>query len=198
MISIYKIKPAFQNSLRPVLKKLHKLGITPNQLSCSAILLSIGLGYMFLYHNMYPILLLFFPLGLLLRMALNALDGMMAREYKMQSQLGEILNELGDVISDIAIIFPLMVIPAVEPFIIVSFGVLAIISEFSGVLGRALGGERRYEGPMGKSDRAFIIGLYCIVNYFWLGISTYSNWIFGIACLLIVISSFIRLKKALK
>ena len=197
MISVYKIKPVFQKLLQPVLRGLHQLGITANQLTILAILLSMGLGYLFLHYQEYRFILLLMGLGLLLRMALNALDGMMARQYNMQSQLGEILNELGDVVSDIVIIFPFVVIPQANPVIIILFAVLAMINEFAGLLGRALGGERRYEGPMGKSDRALLIGLFCIINYFWSGIEGYTNWIFGIACFLIVISTFTRLKKAL-
>ena len=42
----------------------------------------------------------------------------------MQSQLGEILNEIGDVVSDIAIIFPFVILPGINPVIIILFGVL--------------------------------------------------------------------------
>jgi len=198
MISIYKIKPAFQKLLQPVLRFLHKTGVTPNQITLLAILLSIGLGIMFLFYEENRIILLLLPLGLLLRMALNALDGMMARQFELQSKLGEVLNELGDVISDLAIIFPLAIIPDLDTRIIVAFGVLAVINEFAGLLGRALGGERRYEGPMGKSDRAFLIGLFSLVFFFWRDIELYSNWVFGIGGILIIISTFVRLKKSLR
>jgi CDP-diacylglycerol--glycerol-3-phosphate 3-phosphatidyltransferase len=197
MISVYKIKPAFQKLLQPVLKALHSIGVTANQLTLAAIALSVGLGYMFLHYEEYPVTLLLLPAGLLLRMALNALDGMMARQFNMQSRLGEILNELGDVLSDLAIIFPLVVIPGLNPIIVVAFGVLAVMNEFAGLMGRALGGERRYEGPMGKSDRALIIGLYCIIAYFWRDVELYADWIFGAASALVVVSTVTRLRKAL-
>ena len=35
----------------------------------------------------------------------------------------------------------------------------AILTEFVGVLVQTIGGGRRYDGPMGKSDRAAVIGL---------------------------------------
>ena len=95
MISVYKIKPAFQKVLQPVLRGLHKIGVTANQLTIVAIILSCAMGYGFLQYQTYHVALLIIPIGLLLRMALNALDGMMARQYNMQSQLGEVLNELG-------------------------------------------------------------------------------------------------------
>ena len=51
-----------------------------------------------------PLLLL--PLVLFLRMALNAIDGMMAREFGQKSRLGAVLNELGDVLSDACLYLP--------------------------------------------------------------------------------------------
>jgi len=197
MISAYQIKPAFQKLLQPLLKTLYKLGVTANQLTILAIIFSIGLGMMFLKYQEYRIILLLLPLGLLIRMALNALDGMMARQYNMQSQLGEILNELGDVVSDLAIVLPFVIIPQANSYIIILFAVLAILNEFSGVLGKAMGGERRYDGPMGKSDRALLIGIFCIVYFFWEGVANYTDWIFGFACALIILSTITRLKKSI-
>jgi len=99
------------------------------------------------------------PFALLARMTLNALDGMLAREYGMQSARGVMLNELGDVLSDAALYLPLAVIPEVcSPLIVVAV-VLASVSEMAGVLAVQVGAERRYDGPMGKSDRALAFGL---------------------------------------
>lgn len=197
MISVYKIKPAFQKLLLPLLRSLYNLGITANQLTITAIILSAGLGYLFLYYQAYPIILLVLPLGLLIRMALNALDGMMARQYHMQSKLGEILNEVGDVLSDLVIIFPLVIIPHASSTIIVLFAVLTIINEFAGLLGKAVGGARRYDGPMGKSDRVLVIGLFCIIYYLWRDLEIYTNWVFGISCIFILISTYTRLRNSL-
>ncbi len=197
MISVYKIKPAFQKLLQPILKALYSKGVTANQITILAILFSIGLGIMFLYYPSNRIVLLLLPIGLLIRMAMNALDGMMARQYNMQSKMGEILNELGDVISDLAIFLPFVIIPNTNPIFIIGFAILSIINEFAGVLGKTINNDRRYDGPMGKSDRALLVGLFCIVYFFWNGVELYTNWIFGGACILIVISTLIRLKKTL-
>ena len=121
MISLYKIKPAFQNLLRPLLKLLHKNHVTANQITITAVILSLFMGMSFFYYQEHRILLLFIPIGYLLRMILNALDGMMATEYNMKSKLGEILNELGDVISDLAIFLPMVLIPKINPWIIIGF-----------------------------------------------------------------------------
>lgn len=197
MISVYQIKPAFQRSLQPVLKFLYRIGFTANQLTLLALAFSIFLGSMLFFYKTAPLVFLLLPIGLLLRMALNALDGMMARQFDMQSRLGEILNELGDVLSDLAIILPLAILPAVNPWIVVAFGFMAVINEFAGLLGKAMGGERRYEGPMGKSDRALLLGLFCLALYFWPETELLASWIFGGGIILMLISTLVRLKKSI-
>lgn len=197
MFSVYKLKPVFQKLLQPILYALYKMGVTANQLTISAIILSCLMGFGFLTYHTYSQSILIIPFGLFLRMALNALDGMMARQYNMQSQLGEILNEMGDVISDMAIIFPFVILPGINPVIIILFGVLAILNEFAGILSKALGKERRYDGPMGKSDRALVIGIFCLVFFFWRDVIYYGDWIFGAASALVLVSTIIRLQKAL-
>ena len=64
-------------------------------------------------------------------------------------------------------------------------------------MGKVLGGERRYEGPMGKSDRALLVGIYGLLAYFGVGIAAYSKVIFAIVIALLLLSTFIRLKKGL-
>src|SRR5579862_3495966 len=103
MISIYQIKPAFQNLLRPLSDYFWRKGITPNQITIAAILLSFLSGILITLFPTAKFPLLCLPIALLLRMILNAIDGMMARDHKQQSALGTFLNELGDGISDVFI-----------------------------------------------------------------------------------------------
>ena len=107
----YDLKPAFQRMLTPLMQRLRNAGVTPNALTWLAIVLSGGLGYAFVLGlaNRYW----FFAVagGLLVRMALNALDGMMARNFSMTSKGGAVLNELGDVVSDAFVMWPLALGP---------------------------------------------------------------------------------------
>ena len=64
-------------------------------------------------------------------------------------------------------------------------------------MGKVLGGQRRYDGPMGKSDRALLVGIYGLISYFGVGITAYSQVIFSIIIALLLLSTFIRLKKGL-
>ena len=198
MISIYKIKPKFQQLLMPMLKLLRILGISPNSITVFSILLSFVIAYFFWNTSDNSSYFLIVAFGLLLRMMLNALDGMMARIYNLQSKLGEILNEVGDIISDVAIYFPLILFEFLEIEIAIIFILLSIINEFCGVIAKVISGERRYDGPMGKSDRAFLVGVICIVYYFTNGLDPYMNYIIGGSSILMIFSSYVRLTKSMK
>lgn len=196
MISIYNIKPKFQQLLRPVLAKLYKMGVTANGITWSAIVLSFTVGGLF-YWKPSGFMLIVLPVSLLVRMALNALDGMMAREYKMQSKKGELLNELGDILADIAMFLPLVLLQGLHPLVLFGFVILGVVNEFTGVLAKAINGERRYDGPMGKSDRALLVGVTLLLLYFFPEIKAALNYVFGAGSLLLVISTAVRIKKTL-
>ena len=198
MISIYKIKPKFQKLLMPILKLLRGLRISPNAITIFSIILSFALSYFFWNNSDNSLYLLIVAFGLFLRMMLNALDGMMARIYNLQSKLGEILNEVGDMVSDVAIYFPLILFESLRIEIAIIFILLTIINEFCGLMAKVISRERRYDGPMGKSDRAFLIGIICIVYYFTNGLNPYINYIIGGSSILMILSSYIRLTKSIK
>ena len=113
MISVYQLKPAFQGLLRPLVSWLAAHGISANQITLAALLLSCVQGLAMVLWSGWPLLLL--PLVLLLRMGLNAIDGMLAREHAMKTPLGAFLNELGDVLSDTALYLPLALVAGVSP-----------------------------------------------------------------------------------
>ena len=163
MISVYQIKPAFQNLLRPACGGLVALGVTANAVTVFALLVSLAVGACIAVWpaEHWPLLLL--PVALFLRMALNAIDGMIAREFDMQSRLGALLNEMGDVLSDAALYLPLGLLAGVSARWMTIIVVLAMATELIGVLATSIGAERRYDGPMGKSDRALVLGAFALV-----------------------------------
>lgn len=157
MPSIYQLKPAFQGLLRPLVRTLARAGATANQVTVAAVLLAAVVGAVLLVCPDRRVLLLL-PLALFLRMALNAIDGMLAREHAQASKLGAILNELGDVVADAAMYLPLALRPEIPAMPVVVLVVLAVVVEITGVVGVQVGAGRRYDGPFGKSDRAFAFG----------------------------------------
>lgn len=192
MISVYQIKPYFQALLKPLMVGLNKIGMTPNSLTILGILLSISLGFNCYQNYTDQNSFLILPIGLFIRMMLNALDGMMARTYQLESKLGAVLNELGDIISDVAIFYPLYLFFNVQLEVVLLFIFLSILNEMAGILSLALIQERRYDGPMGKSDRALLIGLLSLLLYFSVPLKNYMPYIFLVACVLMIISTVKR------
>ena len=159
MLSIYQLKPRFQNLLRPLVQRLFDAGVTANQVTLSAAVVSVLIGLLLAISPERLWLFALIPLWMILRMALNAVDGMLAREFGQQSTLGAYLNELCDVIADAALFLPFALLPEVSPPLVVVLVLFALISEYAGVMGPMVGAARRYDGPMGKSDRAFCFGV---------------------------------------
>ena len=197
MASIYDIKPAFQNLLRPLTRALAAAGVTANQVTLAAALLSGGIGACICFNPgaRWPLLLL--PGFLLMRMALNAIDGMLAREHNLKSRLGAVLNEIGDVVADTALYLPLALVPGFSAWLVVLITILAIISEMTGVVAVQIGATRRYDGPMGKSDRAFAFGLLALL--LGLGVPA-GRWLFYVQVMLsglLVLTIYNRANRAL-
>jgi CDP-diacylglycerol---glycerol-3-phosphate 3-phosphatidyltransferase len=197
-LSIYGLKPKFQALLRPLTTALARGGVTANQVTLAAAAISIAIGVFITWRlpARWPFLLL--PVWMFLRMALNAIDGMLAREFGQKSRLGAYLNELTDVVSDSALYLPFALLAPFSPLWTGAVIVLAVISEFAGVLGPAVGASRRYDGPMGKSDRAFVfgaLGLWAGLGYAlpeWLG------WIMPLLALLIGVTIVNRVRRGLQ
>ena len=157
-ISLYTLKPAFIRLLMPAASALAGRGVTANQVTVAACLLSAGYGLLLLWRPGSALLWGLLPLWLFARMALNAVDGILARDFGQKSRPGALLNEMGDVIADAALFVPLALLPGVSVAAVAVFTWMALLTEFAGALGLLIGGSRRYDGPLGKSDRAFCLG----------------------------------------
>lgn len=159
-MSIYALKGRFQALLRPAVGALFRAGVTANTVTVGAALVSLAVAAaVYAFGPGQPLWYLALPLWMLLRMALNAVDGMLAREFGQQSRLGAYLNELCDVVADAALYLSLLSLPGGQPTALWVLAWLAAVCEYAGVLGVMVGASRRYDGPMGKSDRAFVLGV---------------------------------------
>ncbi|PYE40096.1 alpha/beta fold hydrolase [Psychrobacter fozii] len=177
-MSLYQLKPKFQDQLRPLSNALVAKNITANQVTVSAVLLSVGTAYVIAKPAIeQQALWLLLPSSLFVRMALNAIDGMMAREHGQASRLGAVLNEIGDIVADTALIASLAPHVAKHDLRInserqtltskslttqrhvSSIVALSVSSELLGIASNTLLGVRANQGPLGKSDRALILGV---------------------------------------
>ena len=196
-MSIYDLKPKFQNLLRPLVIKLEQRGVTANQVTLATCAISVILGVMLTALSDYNWLFILIPIWLFMRMALNAIDGMLAREFNQKSRLGGYLNEITDVVSDAALYLPFAF---VYPFDALQIGLiiwLSALTEFCGVLGQVQGKTRRYDGPLGKSDRAFLFGMLGLVYAFLPMLPDFLYWVSWAIVILLIATCVKRVKSGL-
>ena len=198
MATLYTLKPRFQALLRPMVGRMAAGGITANQVTLGACLGSILVGLLLIVWGPgHPALFLLIPVWLFLRMALNAVDGMLAREFGQKSQLGAYLNEITDVVSDALLYAPFALLAPFGPLEVGLVILLAAVSEMAGLQGLTLGASRRYDGPFGKSDRALAFGALGL----WIGIGAprpdWLHWVMPLMALALAVTIVNRVRAGL-
>ena len=175
-MSLYQLKSQFQDQLRPISDALVEQKVTANQVTVSAVVLNLGTAYVIAKPAQnQPRIWLLLPSSLFVRMALNAIDGMMAREHGQASRLGAVLNEVGDIVADTALIASLaphvangnlqasaVNLPnriSIHQRHIIGLIALSISTELLGITSNTMLDIRANQGPLGKSDRAFVLGV---------------------------------------
>jgi CDP-diacylglycerol--glycerol-3-phosphate 3-phosphatidyltransferase len=196
-MTLYDLKPRFQALLRPSARALAQLGVTANQVTLAAAAGSFILGAVIGFWPHHRGLFILLPLWLFVRMALNAIDGMLAREFNQKSRLGAYLNELCDVVSDAALILPFAVLPPFGPAEVVLVVLLALLVEYAGVMGPLAGGERRYDGPLGKSDRAFVFGALGLWAGLGLPMPEWVHWLMPLLAILLAVTIWQRVRRGI-
>ncbi len=194
MTTLYAFKPRFRQLLYTPARLLVRLGFTANEVTLGTTALCCILGLEWAFFLVPRRMFLIFPAVLLLRMALNAIDGIMAVEFGQRSPMGVYLNELGDVVSDACLYLPFLFLGPWMAVVIV----LSVISEMAGTIGVMAGASRRYDGPMGKSDRALVFGALAL----WLGLGGTLNpavecWLPCVVAFLVAVTIVNRVRKGL-
>jgi CDP-diacylglycerol---glycerol-3-phosphate 3-phosphatidyltransferase len=186
MASVYLLKGRFQNLLRPLVVRLARIGVTANQVTVATLLFCATAGYWVWSREDLRWFWLLPPLYFV-RMALNAMDGMLAKEHGQATPLGAILNEAADLAADIAVYWPFVKLASFKIWAASMAGAWA--TEIAGLYPLSQGGQRRYDGPMGKSDRAFWFGAAAI---FW----TWAEPMLAAIAALCVVTIWNRLRRS--
>jgi CDP-diacylglycerol--glycerol-3-phosphate 3-phosphatidyltransferase len=196
-MSIYACKPRFQALLRPSVRRLHGLGVTPNQVTLGACGISVGLGLWLAANPGRLELFLLLPVWLFLHTAFSAIDGMLAREFGQSSTLGAYLNELADVVSNAALCLPFAFVPGSSLALVALVIFLSCLTEMAGVLGMLAGTGRRHDGPMGKSDRALFFGAIGLLLGVGITPGAWLSWSLSLVAVLLVITIASRVRRGI-
>ncbi len=202
MPSVYQLKSAFSDILRPITQRLAAAGVTANQVTIAALAGSVALAAALYFGsrllNLSPLIWLSVPVWMFIRMALNNIDGMLAREHDMSTPKGAILNEMGDVVSDSALFLAFAALPGINIPLLVILTLLAVMSEMIGVVAVQIGASRRYDGPSGKSDRALFFGLLGFLYALGVNPGMWSSAVLLLIIVLLAVTIINRAKSALR
>lgn len=162
-MAVYGLKPRFRAALRPVLAFACRFH--PNTVSLAAVAFAAFAGLALWQAAAHAWLLLAVPPLLFLRIAANALDGMVAQERALASPRGELVNEFSDRVNDTLILAGLAASGLAPGALVAAALAGTLLVSYLGVLPKAAGGSRRYDGPMGKADRMLLLGVACIAAW---------------------------------
>lgn len=164
-MGIYAIKPRFQQALLTVERPLVRRRVHPDVLTLSALCLSV-LGGLALYASSWAAwVLLAVPFVAIARTALNALDGMVAKDLGVARPWGEVLNELCDRLSDVALFSGAAFAVGSHAGLGAAALVAMLLVSYAGTVAKAAGGRRQYGGVMGKADRMIYLSAASVAAF---------------------------------
>lgn len=175
--------------------KLSQLGVTPNAISILSVVfgaLVLGTGYLAGKNSLFFILS---ALLIQLRLICNLLDGMVAVEHGKSMPNGELFNDVPDRFADIFILMggALSISSGdfqISPLTIGWIGsLLAVITAYVRVLGRSLGTQSYFIGPMAKQHRMFLMTIAFVAEFFLSNQSVAGGAVY-LALIIIAVGSF--------
>jgi CDP-diacylglycerol--glycerol-3-phosphate 3-phosphatidyltransferase len=161
-VNLYATKGAINARLVPLVDRLAAAGVGPDALTLAAIPAGVAGGLCILASPTVPASLLVVPLLVVLRLVLNLLDGSMARRTGRIHPRGELYNEVGDRLTDVAFILPVAFLPGAPRELVFGGVLLAVLASYVGITARAAGGERIYRGILSKPGRMALLFVCCL------------------------------------
>jgi phosphatidylglycerophosphate synthase len=164
-VNLYRSKNAIVRGLDPVVVRLERLGVTPDAVTLAAIPVGCVVSALLLISATAPVALLGVPVLAALRLILNLLDGALARRTGLMHPRGELYNELGDRLADVAFLAPVAFLPGADRTTVLLGVAGAIFASFAGVVPRAAGGERIYRGILSKPGRMILLAVFAVAVF---------------------------------
>jgi CDP-diacylglycerol---glycerol-3-phosphate 3-phosphatidyltransferase len=161
-VDLYASKSAINARLLPFVDRLSAAGITPDQITLAAIPVALLGSAALLASPAQSMTLLAVPVLVGARILLNLLDGNLARRSGRMHPRGELFNEIGDRVADVAFLAPVAFLPGASMQLVL-FGVMAaILASYVGITTRAAGGPRIYRGVLSKPGRMILLAVCSI------------------------------------
>ena len=180
-MSLYRAKSLFVATLAPFERVAIRRQVSPNTLTAHGLALGIAAAAAVAIGSVWPMVwIAVLPLNVA-RLALNALDGSVARITGVETDRGAVANELSDRLADVLLMCAAFV---VAPWWVAAAALASVqFAEYVPVLGWAVHGIRRFDGPMGKPDRALLVSVGCLVGVWLPAAAAVSYGVVGLGSL---------------
>ncbi len=196
MLDLPDTKPFLERIFRPTAHLLGRLGIRPNALTLTSLASSTLAGTLVLAFPSATWPLSTLLAALLTRLALNHMDGIIAREHGMKTRWGGLLNEIATPAEDLALYLPLAARPEMPTALIVVAVMLSVLVEIAGLSSLAIGGTRRFDGPMSKVVRGVLFGAIVLDAAFGLAPALWAPVALTLILGLLLVTAWNRLSRA--
>jgi archaetidylinositol phosphate synthase len=179
-----KLKQRVQQMLTAEARTAHRLGLTPNRISGSGIVLAFFAALAYAEWQNYPLSLYAAIILLLLSGFCDALDGVVARLYQQTTAFGGFLDSLLDRYADAAVYMGIIIGGLCWP----PWGLIALtgslLVSYSRARAEAAGIKMESVGIAERAERIIILVVASIVAIFW-----QPNTVMNVAIILLAILS---------
>ena len=153
-------KTWLQKLMHPLARLLFDDGVRAIHVTSCAGLISVAVGVLVAAFAFHPWVFVLVPIWMIFRMLFNAVVAVLISEFGQHSRLGTCAHELSRVVAETALFLPFAVIPKVSMLLVLTVTLLAIFSEFAGLLGPLIKASRRRDGPMTSDLRLLCFGIF--------------------------------------
>ncbi|MFK3797552.1 MULTISPECIES: CDP-alcohol phosphatidyltransferase family protein [unclassified Pseudomonas] len=185
-----------QKCLHPLAKTLFDDGVRAIHVTLCAGLISVAVGVLVAAFALNDWIFILIPIWILIRMLFNAVEASLISEFGQHSRLGNCANELSRVIAETALFLPFAVIPKVSLLLVLLVTLLAIFSEFAGLLGPLIKASRRRDGPMNSHVRMLCFAIFGVGISSGYVLTAPINITLAIMAILLLVTIFNRIRRA--
>jgi CDP-diacylglycerol--glycerol-3-phosphate 3-phosphatidyltransferase len=161
-VNWYASKRAIVARLDGVVERLAAAGVAPDTVTLAALPVAIVGGVCIAISPAVPVALILVPVAAGVRLLLNLIDGALARTTGRGHPRGEVLNEVGDRLADLALIAPVAFVPGAHRETVLLGLCGAVLASFIGLASRAAGGPRLLGGILSKPGRMALLAVFAI------------------------------------
>jgi CDP-diacylglycerol--glycerol-3-phosphate 3-phosphatidyltransferase len=193
-MGIYATKASWQRALGGVVSICVDRRLSPDLFTYGALGLSFSAALALAFAPTNRAWLWLVAPCLLMRLVLNLMDGQVARAQGLADRWGEVKNEFGDRMADASVFLGFCWGGYADARLAAL--VIALVSGVSylGILGKALGGARIYEGAFGKGDRMISLALFTLWVLSGRALTDYNLYLaFAALAALLTISQRLRI-----